>query len=921
MPPFVEDLSGQRGSPHDAGWILTMGLSFERAQCAGEDRSVSPITVLNAPVRPTFRPVFQVFPDLVLLLRSGIFAEPSGRLVRAPHARPEDAMTHETEAIDFDQATAMWRLLHGSKLPAGLTAELRFLDYRADGKTRPAHRCNVSDEHELTEALRRHGAGRLCVLGLQPRTAGHPEMGKAPSVPEVRNVLLDIEPKHERGAPATDAQREATRTVIEEHIKPWLAGAGFGPPVVEDSGNGFHLLMAIDPIKVAEVPDVEERVKALTDRLRHELAEALDAAGARIDAMHDLARVVKVAGTAKPLPDHRRSAFVTAPERREDAALREHLLTAVTTPPRGPSEKRAEPKSYGLTIADLSSDNIPEHFFEMLDAHPRLKGAWEGTLTDIKDTSGSGQDASLVTQLAHLGITDPRAVGAILFNAPGRKTAKRPDAVRYIERTIHAMRSGLKPGVLPGTGLEDVVADARWLSPAQDFRDGLAFFARAVVTDVEVKTKKGEAYRERCQDVRIIVSDRRALALRQPKRVPGRQALVQVRGTPYVIARSGVTGTDRWRLFGGRFNVRAFIGGKAPDVDVRQLYPYLRSRIEQHALLPDRADSDLVATYIVLSYLYRMFAAVPYLHLNGPKGSGKTTLGRVFTALGFNGLMVTSCSEASLFRTLDRTGGMFVLDEIEGMSTREASGEDAKTSILRAGYQKGATVTRQDTKDVHVTHSFDVFGPKVILNIRGLDDILSDRAIRIHTRPATRWEAHELGRYVPPAHDKAWANLRDALYCLAMQNHSAIARLCEAMQDEDFGLINRDRELWFPLFVVGRCLDERGAYGLEQRLRALATSKAAEREAVRAEGPEEALQEALLALLKERAASSAEVTLDEILAVLAGWADVFDPLPTAKALGRLLSTIGVAAVGRKTDASGHRVRVYEVSEDKLRRAK
>lgn len=141
-------------------------------------------------------------------------------------------------------------------------------------------------------------------------------------------------------------------------------------------------------------------------------------------------------------------------------------------------------------------------------------------------------------------------------------------------------------------------------------------------------------------------------------------------------------------------------------------------------------DYSIIALWIIGTYLYKNFQTYPYLFFNAPKGSGKTRLLKLIAKLSYNGEIIVSISESVLFRISgDST---ICIDEFESLHGKE---KQALRELLNAGYKKGLGVKRavkvKGAIEKFAIESFDVFAPKAMANIWGMDEVLGDRAITI----------------------------------------------------------------------------------------------------------------------------------------------------------------------------------------------
>ncbi|MBL8795503.1 MAG: hypothetical protein JNM56_16480, partial [Planctomycetia bacterium] len=123
---------------------------------------------------------------------------------------------------------------------------------------------------------------------------------------------IDADPERPvKGIPSTDAEKsraEAVILLVQEH----LAALGWPAPVLADSGNGYHLLYAID-LPADDGGTVERCLKAL--------AAEFDTDAVKIDqTVFNPARICKLYGTAArkgddhPARPHRVSRILEVPE-------------------------------------------------------------------------------------------------------------------------------------------------------------------------------------------------------------------------------------------------------------------------------------------------------------------------------------------------------------------------------------------------------------------------------------------------------------------------------------------------------------------------------------------------------------------------------------------------------------------------------
>jgi hypothetical protein len=237
--------------------------------------------------------------------------------------------------------------------------------------------------------------------------------------------------------------------------------------------------------------------------------------------------------------------------------------------------------------------------------------------------------------------------------------------------------------------------------------------------------------------------------------------------------------------------------------------------------LPSESAAGTVAMltcWSLLSYVFPVFDAVPYLAVGGPAGSGKS---RVFELLGqvvLRPLLTSNLSNPALFRSLHAFGGVALLDEAERLRDSRSPEVQELMSSLLAGYRRGGCATRCEAAGdgKFVMRHFTVFGPKALASINEVPPTLATRCLPVQmfrSPPGSRKP-----RLRVEADAQRWQGLRDALHTLAMEHGSEWLDL-PARQDVVPEMSGRNFELWQPLLSIAAWLEDRGARGMLDLLR------------------------------------------------------------------------------------------------------
>ncbi|MCY2927144.1 MAG: hypothetical protein NT031_17265 [Planctomycetota bacterium] len=224
----------------------------------------------------------------------------------------------------------------------------------------------------------------------------------------------------------------------------------------------------------------------------------------------------------------------------------------------------------------------------------------------------------------------------------------------------------------------------------------------------------------------------------------------------------------------------------------------------------------VLALWILLTYIYPVFDAVPYLYIGGPWGSGKSRVFEILVRLVFRAVGSSNLTAACLFRTLHSQGGTLLLDEAERL--KQTTPDVAEVlSILLAGYKRGGKATRLEPfGDTFRPTEFDVFGPKAVACVAGLPPALASRCISLMMFRASGGSPKPRRRI--KAGPRAWQDLRDDLHALAMEHGPTWLTLPEQVEVCPT-MSGRHFELWQPRLAVAGWVESAGACGLSEIVR------------------------------------------------------------------------------------------------------
>jgi hypothetical protein len=355
----------------------------------------------------------------------------------------------------------------------------------------------------------------------------------------------------------------------------------------------------------------------------------------------------------------------------------------------------------------------------------------------------------------------------------------------------------------------------------------------------------------------------------------------------------------------GGAGVKRFLAGGRPDVaDVfRRLTLVVDKHIDFDRSLSDQgAMCDLVACYVLASWLLDAFDVVGYFWPNGDKGTGKTHFLAVLTELAYLGQLVLAGGSYASLRDLADYGACLAFDDAEGIMDVKRADPD-KRALLLAGNRRGATVTVKELQgEQWVTRFIHTFCPRAFSAIRLPDDVLASRTITV---PLVRSSDPDRARSEPLDHSCWPADRRRLLDDLWAVGLTALPELrtYDARAARESGMMGRELEPWRSIFAVALWLEERhGVAGLFGRMKALAVAYRSERGDLEAGDPVRVAVRALQGMAKAEGwvGEFTPKQLSEAMKAIAEEEDLADPdkpFTTPRRVGWLLNRLRV----KKTD--------------------
>ena len=509
-----------------------------------------------------------------------------------------------------------------------------------------------------------------------------------------------------------------------------------------------------------------------------------------------------------------------------------------------------------------------------------------------------------------------------------------PEGVEALERQLEdAHVIGLKaPKATPSVPLadqEEGIYEDRRININGAFENGHMYYPFQVrrVEDIQRRKQKSDGkfdvFWEKATyyETRVVRSDGAMLGVRvapAPRGVEDEDRAIVLDDGTEILSVPKPREFSTWTLP----NIRKFTGdrnaGKTPHRSLGEIMVDVRAHLRQVTWLPNETDYDLITAYVIISYCYNAFDAIPMLLLNGEKASGKSSLAESLADLSFNGQMLGGGSEKAFVRCVDQGRGLLVLDDLESVGRRgtDDGGYGDINQILKVSYSK-ATGLKSVVEKTGATRMLNFYGPKVITNISGIDAVNATRMYFILCRPMPS-EIAQSGRI--RGRDLSVSEpLRQELHAWGMANILDVHR---HYAEKANSRSSRAEQIAAPLRVIADMTgDEAFIEAVEGALTRLAYSKgeAASAEDLIVQAVEAAIERGARSLIS-LAQIRAELALIPEARLLEPANQVpqdLVPLQDHNALGRMLRTLGIRqpTEGPRVRLSGQLIRCYQLDQD------
>lgn len=275
----------------------------------------------------------------------------------------------------------------------------------------------------------------------------------------------------------------------------------------------------------------------------------------------------------------------------------------------------------------------------------------------------------------------------------------------------------------------------------------------------------------------------------------------------YILETELLQDKPRWQIE----HIKKWLDDKEMDIiQPMLLFKKIKEQFEYYLDLPKKEWYDYLTLWVIGTYFYSFFNAYPMVYLHGLKNVGKTKVMTLCSYLSFNGSMYVGITAATLFRLIQSNKPSLFLDEIEKLLDKKREGSVDIEAMLNSGYKKGATVPRcEKGRNKFDVLEYDVYCPKMFAHVKGkVSRTLISRCIPLIMKRAKPKDKRS-ERWMEK-HNSKWQELRNDLYVFGLENWKGALYYYEGTGEitKEIDIDNRDWELWKPILVLARLVDE-----------------------------------------------------------------------------------------------------------------
>ena len=245
----------------------------------------------------------------------------------------------------------------------------------------------------------------------------------------------------------------------------------------------------------------------------------------------------------------------------------------------------------------------------------------------------------------------------------------------------------------------------------------------------------------------------------------------------------------------------------------KELYEILTETTKKYIQFVDDYDYTHFNLWNITTYCFELFDAFPINDFTGTKRSGKTKALMLQSKVCFNAVMSPDMTSSTTFRLAQGMGATILFDETEQFKNKKDENAQKLRTLIIQGYLKNSYALRAASKESDfVPVPYNLYCPKSMAHISGIDDVLEDRCIPKLMRRPKQIDKKIMDSW-PNGYDLNFEKIRSLCYRLFLEYGNEIKKF-EYSAIQILDLSSRELQLWGPLMTMALFFEKHGITGL-----------------------------------------------------------------------------------------------------------
>jgi hypothetical protein len=211
-------------------------------------------------------------------------------------------------------------------------------------------------------------------------------------------------------------------------------------------------------------------------------------------------------------------------------------------------------------------------------------------------------------------------------------------------------------------------------------------------------------------------------------------------------------------------------------------------------------DEITLALWIIATYCYPLFPNYPYLYFIGERETGKSTALQLISALAFNGHYMARATTSAIAHEIHNRSGTICCDELERLEDGCLNKDRELENLLLSAFEWGSKYIKSvRSKNDWEPKELSTYSPKALASINQIGDVLQSRTITFEMEFSPEVQKLDLVKF-----ENEFSEARNMMFAWTLENWITVKEHLD--NSEDVNLKGRRRDVYLPLFVIGKAL-------------------------------------------------------------------------------------------------------------------